>query len=110
MSARVFKLEAFGRLRWAFRTKRHPRSLAGHLRLLWHDFVIHVLFEGGERCQDCGCDYVLWEADCDLYERVHGGPGGLLCPRCFSRQAREKGLRLIWRPELIPCGPLLWLS
>lgn len=92
-----------GRLGWALRTHRHahPRSVRARVRLLWHDFVIHGLFEGGERCQDCGRDYVLWNAETDLYVRVHGNPGGLLCPSCFDRQAREKGLTLDWRPVVL---------
>jgi hypothetical protein len=87
-----------GRLGWAARTHRHahPRSIAARMRLLWHDFVIHGLFEGSERCQDCGRDYVLWEAPNDLYREVHGSPHGLLCPDCFARQAREKGIVILF--------------
>ena len=86
-----------GRLGWAIRLRRHPRyvpgrSVVGRTRLLWHDFIFHPLFEGGERCQDCGRDYVLWHAPTDLYERVHGSTAGLLCPKCFSRQADEAGI------------------
>lgn len=82
------------RLGWAIRMKRRPRSAAGMLRLLWHDFVTHGLFgPGGERCQDCGRDYPLWHADGDLWDRVHGGPGGLLCPHCFDRQAVKRTAR-----------------
>src|SRR5579872_7127106 len=83
----------YGRLRYALRMKRRPRSLAGLARLLWEDFAVHVLFEGGEVCQDCGRRYPLWHADYDenLWERVIGHGGGLLCPGCFDRRAREAG-------------------
>lgn len=77
------------RLRYSMRVKRHPRSLSGLLRLWWHDFVIHPLFEGGERCQDCGRDYVLWRAPDDLYEVVIGSNRGLFCPACFDRRSRR---------------------
>jgi hypothetical protein len=76
--------------------------LAARARLFWHDFVIHVLFEGGERCQDCGRDYVLWEAPTSLYVEVHGSPWGLLCPGCFDRQAREKGIAVEFVAREIP--------
>lgn len=94
--ARV-KPGALGRLSWALRQRRRPRSPAGMLRLWWQDFVIHVLFEGGERCQDCGRGYVLWRAPDDLYVRVHGSGHGLLCPACFARQARVRGIIVEFR-------------
>lgn len=81
-----------GRLRWAAETARHaePKSFAARLRLLWHDFVIHGLFDrGGERCQDCGRDYDWWHADDKQWERVQGGPWGLLCRPCFNGRARS---------------------
>ena len=84
----------YGRLRYCLRIKRRPRTVAGYLRLLWEDFVIHLLFEGGEVCQDCGRRYPLWHADYDenLWERVIGHGGGLLCPSCFARRAAEAGI------------------
>jgi hypothetical protein len=83
----------YRRLRYCLRIKRRPRSVAGYLRLLWED-AIHVLFEGGEVCQDCGRRYPLWHADRDtrLWERVIGHGGGLLCPSCFDRRATEAGV------------------
>jgi hypothetical protein len=83
------------RLRWVLGMKRRPRSLAAWVRLAWHDFVVHGLFDNGcERCQDCGRDYPLWHAEGDLWERVHGTYGGLLCPSCFDRQAAAKGISI----------------
>jgi hypothetical protein len=82
-----------GRLRYSLRMGRKPVSLAGLFRLWWADFVIHPLFELGERCQDCGRSFVLWWApDDDLYVEVHGSPYGILCPACFDRQAEAKGI------------------
>jgi hypothetical protein len=89
-----------GRLRYAAEMRRKPISLAGHLRMYWQDFVIHVLFEGGEICQDCGRGYVLWWAPDDLYREVHGSSGGLLCPACFSRKAETHGLVLEFVPRV----------
>lgn len=78
-----------GRLRWAARTARHaePLTLAARLRLLWHDFVVHGLFnKGGERCQDCGRDTGGWHIDDDEWIAVMGYPSGLLCRPCFNRR------------------------
>jgi hypothetical protein len=58
----------------------------------WYDFAVHVPFGDRERCQDCGRGYVHWHAPDDLYAEVHGSPYGLLCPACFTRQARAKGI------------------
>jgi len=78
-----------GRLRFAVRAARHarPTSVAGRLRLLWHDFMLHgLLNRGTERCQDCGGDYPLWFAEDAEWRRVLGAPSGLLCPTCFIRR------------------------
>lgn len=97
-SVRRLKPGVYARLRYCLRVKRRPRSLVGLVRLLWEDFVIHVLFEGGEVCQDCGRRYPLWHADYDanlwerVRERVIGHGGGLLCPSCFDRRATEAGI------------------
>lgn len=88
------------RLKWAARSTWHgrPRTLPARLRLLYADFILHGLFgPGGERCQDCGRDYPLWHVEGDLWERVHGKYGGLLCPTCFDRQARAVGISIEFR-------------
>ena len=54
--------------------------------------MLHPLFESGERCQDCGRDFVLWSAPDDLYAEVYGSLRGILCPACFSRRAEAKGI------------------
>jgi hypothetical protein len=89
---RRVKPGALGRLRWAIRTGRKPTSLAGLLRRWWADFIIHPLFEAGERCQDCGRGSVLWRAPDELYAEVHGSLHGVLCPACFDRQAAAMGI------------------
>lgn len=87
-----------GRLAWACRMRRRPRTVVGYLRLLRHDFVTHGLFgPGGERCQDCGCDYPLWWAEGDLWESVFGTDGGLSCPGCFDRRATKAGITVEFR-------------
>lgn len=90
------------RLRWAVHQHRKPTSLAGLLRLWWADLILHPFFECGERCQDCGREYVLWHAPDDLYAEVHGSGFGLLCPGCFSRQADAKGITVCFAAERWP--------
>lgn len=80
-----------GRLRYVISHRRKPVSPAARLRMYRAD-LLHVLTEIGERCQDCGRDYVLWHAPDDLYREVCGSPGGLLCPGCFARRAEARGL------------------
>lgn len=84
--------DAAGRLRYMLRFRRKPISLAARLRMYWRDFVIHVLFEDTESCQDCGRPYVWWRAPDELYGEVHGSLRGTLCPGCFDRQATAKGI------------------
>lgn len=75
-----------------------PRTPFAWLRLLWQDFVVHGLFgPGGEVCQDCGRGYPLWHAEKDLWSRIVGGSGGMLCPSCFDRRARRLGLDIEFR-------------
>jgi len=95
---------ALGRLRWAIRTGRKPTSPAGLLRLWWADFVLHPLFEIGEHCQDCGRKFPLWRAPDDLYAEAHGSLHGILCPACFGRQAKAKGITVMF--EARECGRL----
>lgn len=79
----------WGRFRWSCKTARHaePRTLAARLRLLWHDFALHALLHrGSERCQDCGRAFDLWRATDAEWQRVMGGPYGVLCLRCFRQR------------------------
>lgn len=90
-----------GRLKWAAGMRRRRWPPAVWLRLAWHDFITHGLFgPGHEICQNCGRGYVLWHAEDDLWERVHGTPGGLLCPACFDRQALDAGVLIEFRAIL----------
>ena len=91
------KSGVYGRLRYVLRMKRRPRSFAGLVRLLWEVTSRSTCCSRAARSvRDCGRRYPLWHADWDsgLWERVHGSPGGLLCPACFDRHAREKGISI----------------
>lgn len=92
-----------GRLKWALSAHRKPKTLVGHLRLLWHDFIIHPLFGGGERCQDCGRSYVLWWTDDEsLWQQANDGSlGGLLCPLCFAKRLDANGIVVRFAPTVI---------
>lgn len=88
------------RLRWATSVRRHPVSLAARLRLWWADFVIHVLFEDGERCGDCGRGYPAWGAPDDLWLLIKGNRFGTLCPACFVRRCRGIGLAVRFQAQV----------
>ena len=57
-----------------------------------------------ELCFRCGRPYfeslgeTYWYADDALWQEVEGGPGGLRCPACFTRDARKQGILVYWRP------------
>lgn len=56
----------------------------------------------GERCRDCKRGYQLvWTAPNDLWNRIWGNEGGLLCPDCFDVRCRAKGTYLRFRVELL---------
>ena len=77
--------------KWALKSK----TPIAWLRTMW---LSYVLGHDGESCQDCGKRYINWfcDYDSDLYLRVHGNNGGLLCPNCFDKQAQKKGIKLRW--------------
>jgi hypothetical protein len=81
------------------------------MRLLWHDFIVHGLLDrGSERCEDCGrpTDWETgepWHTTNEEWERVMGGPWGLLCRPCFaSRTAPSVVLLAVVTPTLMPDG------
>jgi hypothetical protein len=59
-----------------------------------------------EICQSCERPYfaaigdTYWSADDALWLWVEGGPGGLRCPPCFTRDCRAKGISIFWRPVI----------
>lgn len=49
-------------------------------------------------CDDCnGPNSPPWFAPSDLWNRVVGNEGGMLCPRCFIRRAQSAGVDGVWR-------------
>ena len=62
----------------------------------------------GEICEECGFPVAhfvrsYWSAPNELWNEVTGtegnprGEGVILCPPCFTEQAREKGRHVSWR-------------
>ncbi len=83
------KSHMFGRIQWACKTARRakPGSFTARCRLLWHDFIVHGIFDKGtERCQACGKDYDWYNVPNEEWNVVMGGPGGLLCYSCFLKR------------------------
>ena len=101
MARKVAKM--LERFKYALRMKRRRRPLFVWMRLDWHDFVRHTLFgPAGEICQDCGRSYMLWHAEGNLWKLVHGTSGGLLCLKCFDRQAQRAGYKIEFRAIPFP--------
>ena len=44
---------------------------------------------------------VVWTATDELWQRIVGGPGGVMCVGCFDAACERRGLYLRWTP-----GPL----
>lgn len=92
--------ELWGVLRFEYRHRKAWRSRPAMLRGLWWSFVRRYPCE---LCESCGLpvgSFVdsTWHADDSLWEEVHGPHGGVLCPPCFTRDARTAGVKLVWRP------------
>jgi len=57
-----------------------------------------------ELCHECGRPYyssigdTWWHADDGLWNKITGGPDGLLCPPCFTRKCNELGILIYWEP------------
>jgi hypothetical protein len=46
-----------------------------------------------EVCHSCGSAVaVVWAAKDEDWRKVVGGPGGILCPKCFDSRAEKRGL------------------
>lgn len=52
-------------------------------------------------CHICLGDNILWYAENDLFNKVNGSGNGIMCPKCFLKMASDKGIELIFKPELI---------
>jgi hypothetical protein len=71
---------------------------------------------GGEVCKSCGrlvaetCP-THWHAPDALWLEVEGGPGGIRCIPCFTRDAAAKGIQVEWRPLISDKGfPECWCT
>ena len=54
-------------------------------------------------CQECGGVNTSWYALNGLYNLVTGTVGeGIICPNCFIQKAREKGINVTFKAEIIP--------
>lgn len=52
-------------------------------------------------CQRCGGPNPIWHAPSDLWNRVMGGPNGIVCPTCFILLSVPHGLGLaLWNLEV----------
>lgn len=90
--------------RWQWHPGWLPRDLwmtpLGYVRLLLNELRRYRY----ETCDHCGRAYdgaiggTYWLAENALWVEVMGHFGGCLCPRCFTRAARRRGVYLHWEP------------
>lgn len=51
-------------------------------------------------CHKCGGHNPIWSADNELFNKVNGSGNGIMCPVCFDKMAREKGIEpFYWATE-----------
>lgn len=48
-------------------------------------------------CKKCGGKNVVWSADNDLWNELMGTTGSIICPQCFDKLAKEKGVSIIFK-------------
>lgn len=54
-----------------------------------------------EVCYACGRPDSIptwWHVSDELWERVEGGPGGIRCAPCFTRDCQALGITVSWTP------------
>jgi hypothetical protein len=78
------------------RTRIYQSRRARLRRWLWSA----VRRYGYEICYACGRPVdVVWTAPDELWLRIVGGPGGILCVACFDGLCRSEDTYLRWVPE-----------
>jgi hypothetical protein len=53
-----------------------------------------------ETCTICGNSNPVWSAENNLFNKVNGSPNGILCPTCFAKMAKEKGIDVFFSCSL----------
>ena len=89
------------RFRWTLNVLRREDQLPGlraKLRWLWWR---HVRFYDLEICHRCGLPVMRtmsswWHAEDSLWLEGGGPVFGILCPPCFTAEARRNGIRIHW--------------
>lgn len=105
--------ERLARSRWALGYVGQLPTLRARVRFLWWELIAGY---GYEMCQDCGGRVMphtdsWWHTDDELWievvepEHIEEGRerrigGGVLCPPCFTKRARAKGIHVFWHARL----------
>ena len=79
----------------------YKTSLLAKIKSILPQFIINY-FEIIEFCQRCGIQQpIAWHCKSDeLWKKINGTKNGVLCPKCFSELAQEKGIFIMWYPEV----------
>lgn len=54
-----------------------------------------------EYCHICLGHNISWYAENDLFNKINRDGNGIMCPKCFLELAEKKGIKLIFKPEII---------
>lgn len=94
-SVLMHELGRLCRRRWPY-----PPGVLAELRRWYWIFVRRYAFEVCNRCgRPVGrCTDSWWSADDELWMTVNGGFAGVMCPPCFTRACRARGIHVYWRP------------
>ena len=47
-------------------------------------------------CELCGRLNPVWTSDNKLFNRINGGPNGIICPVCFQNKAKGLGITVMF--------------
>lgn len=86
------------RLGWVFKKNYRSASPMAIARAFWHVVIRRYVYE---ICASCGrpvssAIHTYWIAPDELWMQVNGQSSGVLCPRCFARQAEKSGITVAW--------------
>jgi hypothetical protein len=78
-------------------------------RLFWFmrrkvKWYLHCIFKNGiEWCDECGGTLEgIWWTSNSIWLKISGSYPGSYCHRCFDRLCDDKGISLLWIPQVYP--------
>jgi len=56
---------------------------------------------GDKICQQCDSENPAWYAGNELWNKIYGNEGGVLCPLCFQKKCDLVGINIIFTVEIL---------